>query len=565
MEKVGLQQAADNERLGSYEIIRRLARGGMAELFLARTVGPQGFEKVVALKKILPKYADRPRWVQLFTDEARLAASLSHANIVQVNDIGVDAGRYFFAMEYLHGQDVRTILHRVWRERQKLPVRFAVQIATQIAAALDYAHNMRKPDGSLVNIVHRDVSPSNIIVTYDGAVKLLDFGVAKASTRTVKTRTGTLKGKISYMSPEQAKGAPVDRRSDIFSLGILLWEMVTTTRLFRGENDLATLQLIINVSPRRPSEVQPECPPELERIILKALSQDVATRYQTADELMRDLETFSLAHDIGQSATALSSYVSALFEPEISSWREACAAGIPLAEHLTYIGDMTEEVGESEFIEAIDVAAMLAAEEAEQAAEESFDERGGDRDDDEDEDDDDDDDAGHTVNHDEPSTLVPGEIVLTAADPDPRVAPPRVALPPARRPSVPPASVSAASAIPMIGDEMPTLTSVDGPPTPPANPWPIPMTASEASAQGSSPSNPWPLTSSGTYGSSPSAPAPPFAVGETWGSRLARWARRPFPVVAIDAATATRWERWGVVIAGGVIALIILTSIISAF
>ncbi|MBA3499603.1 MAG: serine/threonine protein kinase, partial [Deltaproteobacteria bacterium] len=167
----------------------------MAELFLARTKGPNGFEKVVALKKILPKYTDRQRYISLFCDEARLAASLNHANIVQVYDIGLDSGNYFFAMEYLHGQDTRSILHRAWREGEKMPLRFAVQIATQVAAALHYAHEMKRPDGSLVDIVHRDVSPSNIIVTYDGAVKLLDFGVAKASTRTVKTRTGTLKGK----------------------------------------------------------------------------------------------------------------------------------------------------------------------------------------------------------------------------------------------------------------------------------------------------------------------------------------------------------------------------------
>src|SRR5688572_30931548 len=211
-----------------------------------------------------------------------------------------------------------------------MPIRFAVQIATQVAAALHYAHEMRRPDGSLVDIVHRDVSPSNIIVTYDGAVKLLDFGVAKASTRTVKTRTGTLKGKISYMSPEQAKGAPVDRRSDIFSLGIVLWEMVTTSRLFRGENDLATLQLIINVPPKKPTEARPDCPPELERIILKALSQDITQRYQTSDELLRDLENFQRDADLGPSATALSVYVSELFAPEIAAWNEAKASGVKL-------------------------------------------------------------------------------------------------------------------------------------------------------------------------------------------------------------------------------------------
>ncbi len=375
-----MQRPDANERLGAYEIIRKLARGGMAELYVARSVGPQSFEKVVALKKILPRYAKSPRFVQLFCDEARLAASLNHMNIVQVYDIGIDDGNYFFAMEYLHGQDLRSILHRAFRNRDKLPIRFAVQIALQIASALHYAHEMRRPDRSLVEIVHRDVSPSNIVVTYDGAVKLLDFGVAKASTRTVKTRTGTLKGKISYMSPEQAKGAVVDRRSDIFALGIVLWEMVTTSRLFRADNDLATLQLIINTPPRPPTQVRPDCPAELERIILKALAQDIQLRYQTADELLRDLEAFANAESIALSSNALSIYVSELFAPEIDSWNVARAAGVPLAEHLTHVGDMTEPISESEFIEAIDVAAMLAQEEAEGEAfnEHDGDESGGD-------------------------------------------------------------------------------------------------------------------------------------------------------------------------------------------
>ena len=354
MEKA--ERQGEPTRLGSYEIVRKLARGGMADLFLARTV-TNTFERLVVLKKILPKFAANPRYVQLFLDEAKLAAGLNHKNIVQVFDIGNHGADSFFAMEFLHGQDVRTVLHRTWRLNEKMPIKHAIHIASQVAAALHFAHEKRRPDGSLLNIVHRDVSPSNVIVTYDGSVKLLDFGVAKAATSTIKTRTGTLKGKISYMSPEQAKGASVDRRSDIFSLGIVLWEMITTTRLFRGENDLATLQLIINQPPKKPSEVNPECPKELERIVLRALSQDPATRYQTAHELAIELEDLVRQLQLMQSTTALSLYMATLFRQEIASWHEAKAAGVELSEHLTSAtgaAELTTPISESEFIEPLD-------------------------------------------------------------------------------------------------------------------------------------------------------------------------------------------------------------------
>jgi len=323
----------------------------MADLFLARTV-TDTFERLVVIKKILSRYADNPRFVQLFNDEARLAKSLKHKNIVEVFDVGGSGGESFFAMEYLHGQDVRSILHRAWKREEKMPIKHAVQIATQVASALNYAHAMRRPDGTLLDVVHRDVSPSNIIVSYDGAVKLLDFGVAKAASSSVKTRTGTLKGKIAYMSPEQAKGGSVDKRSDVFSLGICLWEMLTTSRLFRGENDLATLQLIINEAPKKPSEVNPEVPKDLERIVLRALAQDPNQRYQTALELQQELEELVRTQQLVQSSGALGMYMNTLFSPEIASWKEAKAAGTQLSEHLTNVQELTTPVSESEFIEA---------------------------------------------------------------------------------------------------------------------------------------------------------------------------------------------------------------------
>ncbi len=328
----------------------------MADLFLARTV-TDTFERLVVIKKILPRFADHPRFVQLFGDEARLAKSLKHKNIVEVFDVGGTGGETFFAMEYLHGQDVRSLLHRAWKRDEKMPIKHAVHIATQVASALSYAHAMRRSDGTLLDIVHRDVSPSNIIVSYDGAVKLLDFGVAKAATSSVKTRTGTLKGKIAYMSPEQAKGGSVDKRSDVFSLGICLWEMLTTSRLFRGENDLATLQLIINEAPKKPSDVNPEVPKELERIVLRALAQDPKQRYQTAHELQTELEELVRLQQMVQSTSALGMYMSVLFQPEIAAWKDAKAAGTALSEHLTQVhenkNELTTPISESEFIEPL--------------------------------------------------------------------------------------------------------------------------------------------------------------------------------------------------------------------
>jgi serine/threonine protein kinase len=348
------ERGGETTRLGSFEIIRRIARGGMAEIFLARTSGPSGFEKLVVLKKILPKFASRPRFVQLFLDEARIAATLDHPNIAQVYDIGMSDGSYFFTMEYLHGQDMRAILHRTWRTGERFPIEHAVQVARHVASALHFAHDKQGPDGVSLGIVHRDVSPSNVIVTYDGATKLLDFGVAKTTAQTAKTRTGALKGKISYMSPEQARGAPIDRRSDIFSLGIVLWEMVTTQRLYRGENDLATLQLIITQPPKPPSVVRPDVPPELERIVLRALAQNPDDRYATAEQLVTDLDELAREHRLKQSPNALAASIGQLFAIELGAWREARAAGVPLAEHLHDAGDLTTPISESDFIELED-------------------------------------------------------------------------------------------------------------------------------------------------------------------------------------------------------------------
>ncbi len=335
--KVGRTADAPLEatRLGSYEIVRKLARGGMAELFLARTLGPEGFAKLVVLKKILPRYAENPRFVRLFLDEAKLVAQMEHPHIANVYDMGKSDNDYFFTMEYVHGQDARAVWRRVGRVQKQFPVAHAVHITRAIAAALHYAHERTHEGGALLDIVHRDVSPQNILLSYDGAVKLVDFGVAKAATSSVKTRTGALKGKISYMSPEQAKGAAIDRRSDVFSLGIVLWELLTGRRLYKADNDFATLQMIINTKPQPPSQMRGDCPSQLDAIALRALQADASERYQTAEQMQLDLEAVAREQRYDDSPAALRGFMQELFDEELKIWHDAHAQGQTLIDHVS--------------------------------------------------------------------------------------------------------------------------------------------------------------------------------------------------------------------------------------
>ncbi|HEX4460669.1 MAG TPA: serine/threonine-protein kinase, partial [Polyangia bacterium] len=223
-----------NQRLGDYEILKRLAVGGMAEIFLARVRKLTGFQKMVVIKRILPQLAQNTDFVEMFLDEARIAATLEHPHIVQTYDVGMIDDSYYIAMEYLHGEDVRSIMRAVNTRLQAPPIEQALHIIISAAAGLHYAHEKVGFDGAPLDIVHRDVSPQNLIVTYEGSVKLLDFGIAKASNRLRETRVGTLKGKVPYMSPEQCRSEQLDRRSDIYSLGILMWELTLSRRLYRG-------------------------------------------------------------------------------------------------------------------------------------------------------------------------------------------------------------------------------------------------------------------------------------------------------------------------------------------
>jgi len=304
---------APGTRLGRYELIRRLAIGGMAELYLARSTGIAGFEKLVALKRILPQYAEADDFVAMFLDEARLAATIHHSNVAQVYDIGSDADGLYFTMEYVHGVDLRAIVSTVVKRGELVPLEHALAIAIGAAAGLHAAHELTAPDGAPLSLVHRDVSPSNVLVSYGGCVKIIDFGVVKAARRQTETRAGTLKGKIAYMSPEQCMGADLDRRSDVFSLGILLWEMTTGVRLFAAESEYALLRQIVDHDAPRPSTVRADYPADLEAIVMRALSRSRDDRYATAQELQLALEELARRRCLSVSSVQLGSFVRGLF------------------------------------------------------------------------------------------------------------------------------------------------------------------------------------------------------------------------------------------------------------
>ncbi len=304
------------QELGPYQIIKRLATGGMAELYLARRRGLQGFQKTVALKRVLSDYAGEPEFVNMFLDEARLSAGLNHPNIVQVHELGSADGQYFFVMEYVVGLNLRELRDLCKHVRVALPVEHALTIICGAAAGLHYAHEQVDYRGRSQGIIHRDVSPSNVLVSFDGAVKVADFGVAKSADRRSRTEVGLIKGKIGYMSPEQCRNRPLDRRSDVFSLGVLLYELTTGTRLYCGANDFAVLEATVQGKFEPPSRVCAGYPADLEQIVLRALAPEVENRYASARDFSRDLENYARAHGVVLSNASLSDFLRGLCQTE---------------------------------------------------------------------------------------------------------------------------------------------------------------------------------------------------------------------------------------------------------
>ncbi len=312
---------AATDRLGRYEILRKLTSGGMAELLLARATGMQSFERHVVIKRIHAVLARDQRFVQMFLDEARLAASLHHQNIVQVYDVGEQDGQYFFAMEYVHGEDLRKLHAKMRDTQQQVPIEIAISIVAAAAAGLHHAHEQRGPNFEPLDLVHRDVSLTNILVGYDGSVKLLDFGLAKAQLRSVKTRTGNLKGKAAYMSPEQCMGRLLDRRSDVFALGIVLYELLTARRLFKAANDFMSMAAIVDSEVPPPSAHRADLPPALDEIVMRALAKARESRYPSAEAMRSALETLAIDSGLRTSTKALADYMQATFGERPEPWR----------------------------------------------------------------------------------------------------------------------------------------------------------------------------------------------------------------------------------------------------
>ncbi len=307
-------------RLGRYEIVKTLARGALSDLLLARSTGMEGFQRYVAIKQLRAKAASDPACVESFVSEARLAAVLHHHNIVQVHDIGEEGGQPYFAMEYVHGVDLRTLLARLAKRNEQLPLQHVVSIVGSAAAALHHAHEQRAIDGEPLNIVHRDVTPGNILVGFDGNVKVVDFGIAKAAIKRIQTDAAVIKGQAPYMSPEQCAGKPIDRRSDVFALGIVLYELATVRRLFKGASEFLTMSAVCNAEVPRPSQYRRDIPPQLEAIMLKALSRDPNERFQTAGEMSLALDRIASTVGVGASTTALANYMRLQFGDQKEPW-----------------------------------------------------------------------------------------------------------------------------------------------------------------------------------------------------------------------------------------------------
>ncbi|MEN9800585.1 MAG: hypothetical protein RL653_4282 [Pseudomonadota bacterium] len=299
--------------LGRYVVRRKLAEGGMAEIFLAAVEGPEGFEKEVVIKRIRSHFASEPGFVRMFVDEARVASRLHHPNIVQIFDFDRHEDSYYIAMEYVRGHSLWELRRRCRELLRPLPPVLSAWVAAEVARALEHAHALEL-NGARVGLVHRDVTPHNVLLSFDGAVKLGDFGIARVGQGL--TAPGTLKGKFAYMSPEQARGEPVDARTDVFALGIVLWELLTGGRLFEGSNELAILRAVQGSEIAPPARLNPDVPARLSEIVLRALSREPAGRFQTAGEFERALREVLLAEARSVEDTDLGAFLRAVFAPE---------------------------------------------------------------------------------------------------------------------------------------------------------------------------------------------------------------------------------------------------------
>nr|WP_242593003.1 serine/threonine-protein kinase [Corallococcus exiguus] len=303
----------------------RVNIGGMAEVWRGKQFGASGFERLVAIKRILPNIAEDEEFISMFIDEAKISVQLTHANIAQIYELGQIASSYFISMEYIPGKDMRAIFDRCRKKGEPAPVPLVAFCVAKMCEGLDYAHRKKDGMGRDLNIVHRDISPQNVLVSFEGEVKVIDFGIAKAAGKATKTQAGILKGKFGYMSPEQIRGLPLDRRSDVFAIGVCLYEMLTGERLFVGDSDFSVLEKVRKAEVPSPSTYNRRIPEALERIVLKSLAKDVEERYQYASELGDDLQRFLLTNDSIFGRKDLMQYMKSTFAEEVEREKQRLA------------------------------------------------------------------------------------------------------------------------------------------------------------------------------------------------------------------------------------------------
>lgn len=319
------------QAFGNYILLEKLAVGGMAEIYKAKQSGARGFEKVVVIKKILQHLREDPEFVEMFEDEAKIASQLNQANIVQIYELGEVEDVLYITMEYVEGKNLRDVTRAIKNKGLHLSIEQCLFLITEVLKGLDYAHRKTDSSGEPLHIVHRDMSPQNIVVSYEGEVKILDFGIAKAASRISRTEAGVLKGKFSYMSPEQASGRSIDQTTDIYAVGVILHELLTSDRLFRAETDIQTLERVKAGFVPRPSEKNSLVPKALDEIVLKALAREPEDRYQTASQFLADLSQFVLSHQLSMSSQELSAFLRSLFGELISEERSRLQAALEQA------------------------------------------------------------------------------------------------------------------------------------------------------------------------------------------------------------------------------------------
>ncbi len=310
-------KASNYQKFGNYILLDRINVGGMAEVFRGKQVGVEGFAKLVALKRILPNISQDADFIEMFIDEAKLANQMQHANVVQIYDLGQVTEQYYIAMEYVSGVDLRTIWDRARRRNRLLPIAMSCYIMQRVCEGLDYAHRKKDDMGREIGLVHRDVSPQNVLISFEGECKVVDFGIAKAKNKVSKTQAGILKGKFGYMSPEQVRGLELDNRSDIFACGAVLYELLVGERLFLGESDFSTLEKVRNVEVMAPTQLNKNLSPQVERIVMKCLQKNRDERYRYCSEIAEDLQRYLFASNQPFARTDLQRYMKQHFKAEI--------------------------------------------------------------------------------------------------------------------------------------------------------------------------------------------------------------------------------------------------------